>query len=150
MSSVPELLKKAFESSDWDFVSQAHQMLTGQPLEVSDQEQPVEKTDSSQFISSSKSKEPSSTWNTGGRAKKELIDSNSRVNNFVDDGSIAPEERVSLNPELGVQSPVQRGKRRAPDKISVTCSKCDKRELVLSSLVGNLGTYRCNDCCVNK
>ena len=32
MSSIPELLKKGFDSNDWEYVSQAHQMLTGQSL----------------------------------------------------------------------------------------------------------------------
>ena len=34
MSSIPELLRKGFENDDWSYVSEAHQMLTGEYLLV--------------------------------------------------------------------------------------------------------------------
>jgi len=154
--SITELLYEAFSNKDWGKVSDAYEQMTGRPLTEEEPENKSENqpsqagvTGDSDFISSSK-RNDSSEVRTEGRAKSESIDVTVRKNSFVDDGTIAPEESVALNPDLGVMSPVARGKRETPEKISVNCSRCNRKDLVLSSLVGNLSTYRCNNCCVNK
>jgi len=144
--SVTDLLHEAFSNKDWGKVSDAYEQMTGKPLT---EEESVKQKDDSDFISSSK-RSGGSQVKVEGRAKSESIDVATRTNSFVDDGSIAPEESVSLNPELGVVSPVARGKREVPEKVSVNCSRCNRKDIILSSLVGNLSTYRCNNCCVNK
>jgi len=142
--SVTDLLHEAFSNKDWGKVSDAYEQMTGKAL-IS--EESPKKPD---FISPSKQPSENSEARKEGRAKSEPIQSTARENSFVDDGTIAPEESVSVNPELGVPSPVVRGKRETPEKVSVVCSRCNQTELVLNNLVGNLSTYRCNNCCVNK
>ena len=142
--SVTDLLHEAFSNKDWGKVSDAYEQMTGKAL-VS--EEGPKKPD---FISPSKQPSENSSSKKEGRAKSEPIQAASRENSFVDDGTIAPEESVSVNPDLGVSSPVIRGKRGTPEKVSVVCSRCNQTELVLSDLVGNVSTYRCNNCCVNK
>ncbi len=142
--SIPDLILEGYRSEDWGKISEAYRMLTGVSLT-----NPEEKT-KPDHISSAKSTSSPATENPGGAARREPMDLRSeRPQLFVDDGTIASNERVSERPDLGVANPVRRD-RQTPEKTEVTCSVCGKTETILSSLAENLGTYRCNGCCVNK
>ena len=93
MSSIPELLRKGFENDDWSYVSEAHQMLTGEYLLVDESLEPQEVVE---------------------EEKEEGF--KNRKMEWKDDGSIAANEKVSENPSLGVANPVERTRKAAGNR----------------------------------
>jgi len=90
------------------------------------------------------------------RAKKSpLIIPDKRINQFVDDMTIKPDESVKERPELGVKAPRPRERKRV-DKVEVVCAVCHRREKVVPALAigysanADENTYKCNDCCSGK
>ena len=132
MSSIPELLKKGFDSNDWEYVSQAHQMLTGQSLVAEEAEikedvgfaEEVRTNESESYISAVYDGDHPDFQSdeSSQRAKKEPINSKKRKNLWVDDGTIAADEKVSENPSLGVKSPVKRTRPKAKKKSNTKSS----------------------------
>lgn len=79
-----------------------------------------------------------------------------RENLFHDDGTEFAQEKVTENPALGVQKPRSRENpsRKPTQKITVTCSACNKQETISPQLatryssVPERNTYKCNACCI--
>lgn len=111
----------------------------------------------SSFISPSKS----------GRAQQELPDAEgknymtrqkmlipeTRVNRFEDNLDAFVNERVDLNPKMGVPSVSER---RVGTEVEVTCASCNKTEKISSSLATGYNadtannTYKCNGCITGR
>jgi len=130
MSSIPELLRKGFENDDWSYVSEAHQMLTGEYLLVDESLEPQDvveeekeegfsesvRQDESSYISKVYDGDrPSFQTDGGGQAarKEPMQLPKNRKMEWKDDGSIAANEKVSENPSLGVANPVERTRKAA-------------------------------------
>ena len=128
MSSIPELLRKGFENDDWSYVSEAHQVLTGEYLLVDKSLEPQEveveeegfsesvRGDGSSYIAKVyDGDKPSFQTDGGGQAaRKEAMQMpKKRVMAWKDDGTIAANEKVSENPSLGVANPVERNRKAA-------------------------------------
>jgi hypothetical protein len=133
MSSIPELLRKGFENDDWSYVSEAHQMLTGDYLLVDESLEPQEvveeekeegfsesvRQDESSYISKVYDGDrPQFQTDGGGQAarKEPMQLPKNRKMEWKDDGSIAANEKVSENPSLGVANPVKRTRKKAAQK----------------------------------
>tara|TARA_R110000824_G_scaffold9415_4_gene42140 strand:+ start:31677 stop:32132 length:456 start_codon:yes stop_codon:yes gene_type:complete len=125
MSSIPELLKMGFDNDDWSYVSEAYHMLMGEYLLVKkptimasgtlEPEQQgfakeVRETVESSYISRAFEGERPAFKNDedGQQARKEPIPLSKDRKKWVDDGTIASNEKVSENPSLGVAHPVER------------------------------------------
>jgi len=121
MSSIPELLKEGFDNEDWGRVSDAYHMLTGEHLAppVSENEQKgfsqeIHHKEEASYISKAYDGDrPDFQGDTGGQqARKEPMSIPEKRNlEWSDDGTIAANEKVSENPNLGVSNPVKRNRR---------------------------------------
>ena len=131
--NIPELLNEALKNKDWSKVDEAHMLLPGVSLleesvdaTIEDQEIEENKEDANNFMASSyKDGKPYEHASNSGAARRESIDINSRENSWVDDGTIAADEKVSENPSLGVANPVKRS--RPPASKNVPSKKGEMR-----------------------
>ena len=131
--NIPELLNEALKNKDWSKVDEAHMLLTGVSLleesvdaTIEDQEIEENKEAANYFMGSSyKDGMPYDHARNSGAARRESIDINSRENSWVDDGTIAADEKVSENPSLGVANPVKRS--RPPASKNVPSKKGEMR-----------------------
>ena len=133
MSSIPELLKMGFDNDDWSYVSEAYHMLIGEYLLVEKPQSTIEEqheglhaehqgfakeviqTEQSDYISKAyKGEHPEFHDGEGTqRARKEPMNLSKTREQWVDDGTIAANEKVSENPHLGVANPVDRNRRKS-------------------------------------
>jgi hypothetical protein len=131
--NIPELLNEALKNKDWSKVDEAHMLLTGisllqQPADgdSDDQVETENSQDANSFVASSyKDGKPYEHASSSGAARRESIDTNNRENSWVDDGTIAADEKVSENPSLGVANPVKRT--RPPATKNVPSQKGEMR-----------------------
>lgn len=136
MSSIPEMLKDAYDKKDWNIVSGVYLMLTGTRLDDSIH-QPQKRQEP-------KYEMPTAPDSNKKYARTEQIDtSKSKVNLFVDDGTEAIEDRA-IDKILCKNGPLPRTKTRN-EMINVKCRKCGRISNVNKVLVSG-NKYVCDNC----
>tara|TARA_R110000824_G_scaffold193063_4_gene375428 strand:+ start:172 stop:567 length:396 start_codon:yes stop_codon:yes gene_type:complete len=119
MSSVPDLLKEAYEKQDWSLISKMYQSLTGEDLinEELDEEGDIrirdidspnheleEEDKFSDFRVRDRDEPAEESSEMGNLAKRESMsipEKGERELTWVDDGSIAQEDSIKKNPNWG-------------------------------------------------
>lgn len=194
---LPDVLKKAVLEQDWSIICKTYTILTGEPLEVpKPKEIDYATLDISLDVEydARTAESPVSEKPRRGRPKKVhnvvqptaslkekagdppplpespvLIFPNGKPNRFSDSGELFPEERVSVNPKMGVANSQRRtnlDKRGSSEdgpvdtskKIAVQCCLCGAEEEVVSQLAWGFvpkaketeetpNTYKCTVCC---
>lgn len=208
---LPEVLKMAVESGDWQLVCDVYTNVTGLPLsppqpkemdwagvdididtqstptpDFTDNTEPIiddniakelvqdegnnigehdssgeefpfsDDESKSSFIASSKSGKPQRGLHTA--IKQKMLISQERTNRFTDNLDAFPDERVDINPAMGVPNVSERSMRgnNQTGMIEVICVSCNKTQTISSVLASGYSadteqnTYKCNGCIIGR
>lgn len=161
MSTIPELIKEAFDKKDWTLISIVYNNLTGGTLNDIDNSTFQPRGNVQQSNRQPQTKQPQTgnksriivpgmnpnTPNNKKYARTENVDiSKNGINIFVDDGTEAVEDKA-IDLKLKNKNPIARN--RAADTVDIVCNDCGNVFCVNTTLVSKKG-YICDGCITRK